>query len=364
MSNTAPNISPAGWPSNMDAQERARHFQDAIVQWVDDKRLQEVMERAELGKLEGMERVLALRNSTLAGMIRHCRLRPRADARLAIFALIAALSDNAQGQCRLTIRRMSEIFLRTQRSIRECIDSLEEERLLGVQRVDGLPNTYWPLVPVGLTDMSAHVTWFADALSRRSAARTEMVDSGTVVPPHPGTTVPPPLNSCSSPPRNSCDTTPEQEAHSISLISSTLSPGEVDDASSRPTPPTMTSSGYLVSNHHDPIPIRTIESWRNEFPHIANLDAQIGKLATVILQRGIMHAGWAQPAAWMRGCLAEDDAKAKREADYAKAKVANLSNRSGPGQRNNPDWLRKTVGAEKYEQIMANQKGQEGNVDA
>jgi hypothetical protein len=46
------------------------------------------------------------------------------------------------------------------------------------------------------------------------------------------------------------------------------------------------------------------------------------KLASVILKKGPLHAGWSNPEAWMVGCLADDNQKAADAARITDAKVA------------------------------------------
>jgi hypothetical protein len=74
----------------------------------------------------------------------------------------------------------------------------------------------------------------------------------------------------------------------------------------------MNGVGFVISEEHGLfIPAETVTKWRERFPHIPDLEAQMGRLAAVILTKGRMHPGWTCPEGWMAGCLAEDNAKAK-----------------------------------------------------
>src|SRR5262245_40860893 len=75
--------------------------------------------------------------------------------------------------------------------------------------------------------------------------------------------------------------------------------------------PHMSRAGFVISSEHGLIiPTATVESWQRRFSAIADLEAQMQKLASVVLKKGPTHPGWATPEAWMVGCLAEDNQKA------------------------------------------------------
>lgn len=76
----------------------------------------------------------------------------------------------------------------------------------------------------------------------------------------------------------------------------------------------MNGKGFIISEEHDVfIPNDVVAQWRKKFTALPDLEAQMGKLSAVILQRGIMHPGWNCPAGWMAGCLAKDNAEAARD---------------------------------------------------
>jgi hypothetical protein len=166
-------IAPEGWPSNMDPAVRRDEFCKAITLYIGNKRLDEALSRAELGQLEGLQRVLALRNGLIANCVRHCRQNPGADATLAVLTLITFMADNNDGICRLSVTRMAQVFGRSERTIYRCIAGLEESGLIGVARngPKGSSNCYWPTIPAGLAEVGASIVWFADALSHKPKAR-------------------------------------------------------------------------------------------------------------------------------------------------------------------------------------------------
>jgi hypothetical protein len=262
------------------------------------------MTREALSALEGLQRVLALRNGSIVNLIRLVRMHPRESCRGAVMALITVMADNNSGTCRLSVKRMAQIFAREERNIHAAIGVLEADGLIGVSRINGLANCYWPLIPSALATIGASVTWFADALSYRPRARiTPDVDvrGGPLMP-----------NAA----------TPDVEQHSISLNDIHSPPAGVECIGNH-SGPHLSRAGFVISKEHELIiPMETIECWQRRFPAIPDLEAQMQKLASVILRRGTMHPGWNCPGAWMAGCLAEDNQKAADAARLANAKVA------------------------------------------
>ena len=211
-------LTSARGPSNVGpADEKRARFREVIILWVGNLRLSEAMKREELAQLEGLQRHLALSKNLIPTVIRICRLHPRADAKTPIMVVISLLCDNNDGLCRLSVKRMAELFARTERSIRETIDQLEKDGLLFVNRANGLPNSYWPAVVPVLAEANAAVTWFVDALSDKPKAWGR---PATHYPENPGTSVPAfsenPGTSVPKP-RIERAQTPEQLTHSISL---------------------------------------------------------------------------------------------------------------------------------------------------
>jgi hypothetical protein len=45
------------------------------------------------------------------------------------------------------------------------IEALEKDGLIGVARVDGMPNVYWPRIPAALAEMSPNPVWFVEAMT-------------------------------------------------------------------------------------------------------------------------------------------------------------------------------------------------------
>lgn len=167
------SIAPAGWPSNVDPAARKEEFCKAITLYMGNRRLDDALTREELGQLEGLQRVLALRNGLVANCVRHCRQNPGADVTLAVLTLITFMADNNDGICRLSVVRIAQVFGRSERTIYRCLKELEDGGLIGVVRngQKGLANWYWPTVPAGLAEVGASIVWFVDALSDKPKAR-------------------------------------------------------------------------------------------------------------------------------------------------------------------------------------------------
>ena len=161
MSNT---IAPTDWPNNMSAEDRKVWLHEQITNWVGEKRIDECLSALELGNLSMTEKAVAYRSILIVGGIRHCRAHDRAEARMPILTLITYLSDNAQGVCTLSITKMQKLLNRSRPCIVENIQALEVEGLIGVARVDGMPNVYWPRIPAALAEISPNPVWFVDAV--------------------------------------------------------------------------------------------------------------------------------------------------------------------------------------------------------
>ena len=214
---------------------------------------------------------LALRNGLLINVIRYCRLNPKADSRLAILTMITFLADNSRGLCRLSTVRMAEIFMRDQRSIHASITALEKDDLIGVNRVTGLPNSYWPKIPGALVEMSANPVWFVDALSTKPKARVYKTQKAAIAAATQEKVTPDVhVRGDVERPLTWTAPTPDVDQHSISLSNSPLSKGE--HGGSGKFEPHLSTVGFVVSTEHT-IPMATIEGWRRQFPAIPDLEA-------------------------------------------------------------------------------------------
>jgi hypothetical protein len=157
-------IQPTDWPKNMSADDRKVWLHKEITKWVGEKKIQECLSALELGNLSMTEKAVAYRSILIVGGIRHCRIHARAEARMPILTLITYLSDNAQGVCSLSITKFQQLLNRSRPCIVENILALEAEGLIGVERIDGMPNRYWPRIPAALAEMSPNPVWVVDAI--------------------------------------------------------------------------------------------------------------------------------------------------------------------------------------------------------
>src|SRR5262245_55975588 len=164
-------IAAVDWPSNMSADERKVWLHEQIRNWVGEKRIEECLSGLELGNLSMTEKAVAYCSVLIVGSIKHCRKHKRAEARIPILTLITYLSDNAKGTCYLALSTMEELFDRSRQCIIDNIVGLEEDGLIGVARVDGMVNCYWPRIPTALKEMSPNPVWVINALTTVPKAR-------------------------------------------------------------------------------------------------------------------------------------------------------------------------------------------------
>jgi hypothetical protein len=167
-------IQPTGWPNNMSADDRKVWIQDQIVRWVGEKKIDECLSALELGNLSMTEKMVAYRSVLIMGGVRHCRNNPRAEARIPILTLIVYLSDNAKGTCHLSISEMQKMLMRSRQCIVDNILALEMDGSIGIARINGMPNSYWPRIPAALAEMSPNPLWFVEAVTgaKRKVYRT------------------------------------------------------------------------------------------------------------------------------------------------------------------------------------------------
>jgi hypothetical protein len=155
----------------MCADDRRVWLHEQIRIWVGEKRIDECLSALELGNLSMTEKAVAYRSVLIVGSIKHCRKHKRAEARIPILTLITYLSDNAKGTCYLSITKVMELLDRSRQCVVDNILGLEEDGLIGVARVDGMPNCYWPRIPAALKEMSPNPIWVIDALTTVPKAR-------------------------------------------------------------------------------------------------------------------------------------------------------------------------------------------------
>jgi hypothetical protein len=155
----------ADWPNNMSADDRKAWVREQINKWCTSKQIDEALSTAELGNLSHTQKAVAYRSVLIIGSIKHCRANARAEARIPILTLITYLSDNAKGVCYLSISKMQELFQRSRQCILDNILALELSGMIGVARVDGMPNVYWPRIPAALAEISPNPVWFVETLT-------------------------------------------------------------------------------------------------------------------------------------------------------------------------------------------------------
>ena len=143
-------------------------FGRAIDTFVGEERIEEALLRETLVQMDSGERLVLLRNATLLGLAKLCRVNPRMACDPAVFMLIVAFCDNDHGYCWLSQRRMGEILARTRTTIVEAIGRLHDNGLIQMMSGDGENNAYWPTIPPLLQEAPAGVSWFIDHFSTPS----------------------------------------------------------------------------------------------------------------------------------------------------------------------------------------------------
>ncbi len=109
-------------PEERDEDERL--YREAILRFVEEKRLENILGQGEIASLQGYARFCTLMKGKLVNTVRVCRRAQRADCRLAVLDIIHFCADNADGLCRLSVARFAQILNRDIRTIQRAIDDL------------------------------------------------------------------------------------------------------------------------------------------------------------------------------------------------------------------------------------------------
>jgi len=69
---------------------------------------------------------------------------------------------------------MQKLLMRSRQCIVDNIFALEMDGSIGIARINGMPNSYWPRIPAALVEMSPNPLWFVEAVTgaKRKVYRT------------------------------------------------------------------------------------------------------------------------------------------------------------------------------------------------
>lgn len=148
--------------------DRDAAFDRAIETFTGEERIQEALMREAFLQMDSGERLVLLRNATLLGLARMCRMQPRMACDSALYVVITALSDNDRGVCWLSQRRLGQLLSRSPTTISEAITRLRRIGMIQYAPGDGENNQYWPVVHPSLQHTPAGVRWFIDRFSTPS----------------------------------------------------------------------------------------------------------------------------------------------------------------------------------------------------
>ena len=130
-------------------------YRFAILQFVENMRLEETLGQGELASLESGPRFFTLMKGMLPNIVHLFRRSSRADTKLGVLVLIHFCADNGDGLCRLS---------RDPRNVQRAIEDLEEGDEIGVHH-SALGNSYWPKIARAVLDTSPCIGWFINAFS-------------------------------------------------------------------------------------------------------------------------------------------------------------------------------------------------------
>jgi len=139
-------------------------YRFAILQFVENMRLEQTLGQGELASLESGPRFFTLMKGMLPNIVHLFRRSSRADTKLGVLVLIHFCADNGDGLCRLSVARFAQILSRDPRSVQRAIEDLEEGGEIGVHH-SALGNSYWPKIARAVLDTSPCLGWFINAFS-------------------------------------------------------------------------------------------------------------------------------------------------------------------------------------------------------
>jgi hypothetical protein len=164
---------------------RRAQFMREITRYVGTLKSEDALRLEEFRQLSTTQKIIAQRNSVLAGDIRWARANPYADIALAVRNLVNFVADMADGCCWLSAKRIGELYGRDERTIRRYLDRLCSANLMRKVERPGKPQGYFPVIDRGLVDLAASPTWFVDAFSAPPlrAGRPSAENPGHLCPP-------------------------------------------------------------------------------------------------------------------------------------------------------------------------------------
>ena len=147
-----------------EREEDERIYREAILRFVEDKRLEDVLGQGEIASLEKNVRIRVLMKGMLPNIVHLFQRSSRADTKLGVLVLIHFCADNADGLCRLSVKRFAQILNRKEENLRLAIKDLEEGGEIGVYH-NATGNSYWPIIDRVVRDTNPALGWFIDTFS-------------------------------------------------------------------------------------------------------------------------------------------------------------------------------------------------------
>jgi hypothetical protein len=148
---------------NRTAEERKAEFVAAITKYVIEVREVEAMSLRDLALLSDKQRIGALQNAHLISTIRLCRANDRMDSTLAVRDLIYAMADMQQRCCLLSAGQIGKVLNRNERNIRNALDKLVDDKVIGRIEKPGRYNAHYPILDKRLALEPASPDWIIQA---------------------------------------------------------------------------------------------------------------------------------------------------------------------------------------------------------
>jgi biotin operon repressor len=143
-------------------------FVEAIHLWTKTRSVADALSQQEIGALQGLRRIDALRKAALYMIAEYYRKHDRADVAPGVAVAIALLSDNDRGAATISQEKLATLFGRSRTAIGAAQSRLREDGFIRTTR--GRYAASYPVVPRALAQQYNHTVWLIDAICAQDAS--------------------------------------------------------------------------------------------------------------------------------------------------------------------------------------------------
>jgi|WetSurMetagenome_2_1015567.scaffolds.fasta_scaffold00947_5 hypothetical protein len=139
-------------------------FKQAIHIWIESNDPKAALTPAEIGALDGFDRIDALRKSAILQLSIYYRDHPKSDVAPGLISLSHMMADNNHGVCSLSQENLGMVLHRSRDSISSAVSRLTKEGRLANLGSPGKTTILKPIIPSELACRN-HIVWLSEALA-------------------------------------------------------------------------------------------------------------------------------------------------------------------------------------------------------